>query len=154
MNGVQREKLSLKGITKGLTSETASSTRNLGSQRDTATPSSRRANFESFHKAANKFGDHVRSPSKKGESASSKSNLVAWDNQSPKRKQGSIIDEKAFKTNTEVNQVKKNYQSFYSPKVSHSVERALMKTDKELTFTATKLALLPSLKHSQSQKTK
>lgn len=152
MNGVQREKLSLKGISKGLANETASSTRNLTSQRDTATPSSRRA-VESFHKAA-KFGDHVRSPSKKGESTSSKSNLVSWDTQSPKRKQGSIIDEKAFKTNTEASQVKKNYQSFYSPKVSHSVERALMKTDKELTFTATKLALLPSLKHSQSQKAK
>lgn len=156
LNGVQREKLSLKGITKPMLEQSSNSTRNMSSQREVTTPSNRRAHFESFYKSTKNPPETMRSPSKKGERemSATKSNLVAWEAQSPTRKQGSIVEEKAFKAAVDPSQTKRNYQSFYSPKVSHSVERAIIKTDKDITFSATKMSLLPSLKHSVSQKAK
>jgi len=162
LNGAQKEKINFKGIAKPLNQDMHSiSTKNLyemSSQRDVATPSSRKANFESLYKptnAANTTADYARNPPKKAPADESytKSNLVLWD--SPTRKQGSI-DEKGFKSNLDLSLAKKstNYYNFSSPKVSSSVERVLGKSDKEFGLSASKVSLLPSLKHSASQKAK
>jgi len=76
-----------------------------------------------------------------------------WE--SPNRKPAGA-DDKGIKSNLDLSLAKKatNYYNFTTPKGSSSVERVVGKNDTTLGLSASKVSLLPSLKHSASQKAK